>query len=132
MYIFVNIGLNWGALIGIDVTDYVIILKNAAAVTAFASGETTVTPQENNDAQQSTPSISDSNSTISSWNPFNTLSFGGVRINGEVDVALGSLGRVGYTDLHVGESGAATAFSYCHSRGLYAGISLGGSIMFSR
>lgn len=121
-------GLSWGALIGVDVTDYVIVLKNIEAVTAFATGNPSVTPKEGSQSL-STPAPT---SAVASWNPMNTLSFGGLRLNGEIDVALGSLGRVGYTDLHVGEHGAATAFSYCHSRGLYAGISFGGSLMFAR
>ena len=87
------------------------------------------------DASTSTstsPPPTPATSVVSSWNPLNTLAFAGLRLSGEIDVALGGLGRVGYTDLHVGEKGAASAFSYCHSRGLYAGISFGGSLMFAR
>mmetsp|Transcript_37848 Transcript_37848/g.70536 ORF Transcript_37848/g.70536 Transcript_37848/m.70536 type:complete len:498 (-) Transcript_37848:146-1639(-) len=120
-------GLSWGALIGVDVTDYVIVLKNIEAVTAFATGSTSVTPTDSQPATTPAPT-----SAAASWNPLNTLAFAGVRLCGEIDVALGGVGRVGYSDLHVGEHGAATAFSYCHSRGLYAGISFGGSLMFAR
>ena len=36
-------GVSWGALIGLDVTDYVIILNNAEAVQAFSgSGQVSI------------------------------------------------------------------------------------------
>ena len=38
-------GLSWGALIGVDVTDYVIVLKNIEAVTAFANHLCTYNPE---------------------------------------------------------------------------------------
>lgn len=117
-------GLSWGALIGVDVTDYVIILKNKEAVSAFATGNPSVTEASDASATAS--------SSAGSWNPLNALTFSGIRFSGEVDVALGSIGRVGYADLNIGESGAATALSYSHSRGLYAGVSLSGSLMFGR
>jgi lipid-binding SYLF domain-containing protein len=35
-------------------------------------------------------------------------------------------------DLNIGDLGCAGAHSYSHSRGMYAGVSLDGSIVFSR
>jgi hypothetical protein len=40
--------------------------------------------------------------------------------------------RTGSASVNVGETGVAPAFSYSHSRGLFAGVSLDGSVIFSR
>ena len=40
--------------------------------------------------------------------------------------------RSGCAELSFGDGGCASAYAYSHSRGLYAGISLEGSVIFSR
>lgn len=40
--------------------------------------------------------------------------------------------RSGSVDLTFGDGGCATVYSYSHSRGLYAGLSLEGSVLFPR
>lgn len=41
------------------------------------------------------------------------------------------MGEIG-TDMHAGENGASAAFSYAHSKGLFAGISLEASVITTR
>jgi hypothetical protein len=45
---------------------------------------------------------------------------------------VGGLGRTGAGELLIGDHGLATALSYCHSKGLFAGVSLEGSMIISR
>jgi hypothetical protein len=90
-----TVGLSWGAVIGIDVTDYVVILNTSEAVTAFSGA-------------------------------------GQISIGAGVEVAIGPVGRSGSADFHVADTGLAPAFSYSHSRGLFAGLSLDGSVIMAR
>ncbi len=88
-------GLSWGAFIGADITDYVIILNTDEAVRAFSG-------------------------------------VGLVSIGADIEVAVGPVGRNTSANLNVGDGGIASAFSYSHSKGLYAGIALEGSVILSR
>jgi SH3 domain-containing YSC84-like protein 1 len=90
-----TIGVSWGALIGLDVTDYVLVLHDLEAVRAF-TGQ------------------------------------GQVSLGGEVKISLGGIGRTGAGEMLIGDHGLATALSYCHSKGLFAGVSLEGSMLLSR
>lgn len=91
------VGCSWGALIGADVTDYVLVLGSKEAVNVFSG-------------------------------------VGGVLASASADLAVGPLGRTGC--LMVGMSDMALAlapsWSYSQSRGLYAGISLDVSFVFTR
>lgn len=88
-------GIIAGALIGIDITDYVIILNTKEAIGAFTqSGQ---------------------------------MTFGG-----EIDIAIGPLGRSGSANIHLSEIATASAYSYSHTRGIYGGVSLEGTVIFTR
>jgi len=89
------IGINWGFIMGAEITDYVVILNNEEALLPFTS--------------------------------FVQLSLGM-----EIDIAAGPIGRSGALDVQLGQRGAACAYSYSHSRGVYVGATLDGSIMFPR
>lgn len=61
--------------------------------------------------------------------------FGGsgqLALGAGVDVTVGPVGRTGSVGMHLGDGGIAIAFSYSHSRGAYAGMSLDGSFIFAR
>eukprot|EP01035_Chromulina_nebulosa_P021820 gene21820-28238_t len=58
--------------------------------------------------------------------------YGQVVIGAGLEVAVGPIGRTGTADINIGTLGFAPAFSYSHSRGLYAGLSLDGSVIISR
>jgi hypothetical protein len=45
---------------------------------------------------------------------------------------MGPLGRSGRVEMNFGDGGCGTAITYSQSRGLYAGLSLEGSAVFSR
>eukprot|EP01034_Spumella_vulgaris_P032053 gene32053-39595_t len=92
-----TVGLSFGAALGVDVTDYVVILNTSEAVRAF-SGR------------------------------------GQVTIGGGIDVAVGPVGRSSSAAYHLSLSSGqtASAYSYAHSRGLFAGVSLEGAMIFSR
>lgn len=57
---------------------------------------------------------------------------GQVKFGGNLSVAAGPVGREGDAAAHVGDGGAAACYSYSHSRGLFAGISLQGAIFMTR
>jgi lipid-binding SYLF domain-containing protein len=90
-----TMGISWGFLAGIGVTDYLIILRTPEAVQSFTGN-------------------------------------GQVTIGGELEVAVGPLGRSGAADIHAGAGVTAPAVSYSHSKGIYAGISLDGSAILTR
>ena len=90
-----TVGCNWGFLAGADVTDYMVILNDAAAVEAFSGA-------------------------------------GQVSVGAGIDVALGPLGRDVSGTFNVGTNGYAPAYSYSHSRGMYVGVGLEGSLIMSR
>eukprot|EP00597_Dinobryon_sp_UTEXLB2267_P001655 CAMPEP_0170080802 /NCGR_PEP_ID=MMETSP0019_2-20121128/16841_1 /TAXON_ID=98059 /ORGANISM="Dinobryon sp., Strain UTEXLB2267" /LENGTH=279 /DNA_ID=CAMNT_0010294939 /DNA_START=214 /DNA_END=1053 /DNA_ORIENTATION=+ len=58
--------------------------------------------------------------------------YGQLTIGGEIDVAIGPIGRSGSGEFHVADKGLAAAYSYSQSRGLFAGVSLDGSVIFAR
>lgn len=88
-------GCHWGALVGADLTDYVIILNTDEAVEAFSGT-------------------------------------GQISVGAGVEVAAGPVGRAGGATFNVGTEGYAPALTYSHSRGLYAGLGLEGSVIMSR
>ncbi|KAL0586893.1 hypothetical protein ABG067_003513 [Albugo candida] len=88
-------GLGWGAQIGAELTDVIIILNTPQAVEAFSS-----TTQ--------------------------------VNLGAELGVATGLVGRVASGSLGTSVDGIAPCYSYSHSRGLFAGISLEGAVIISR
>ncbi|CAN0511605.1 unnamed protein product, partial [Discosporangium mesarthrocarpum] len=57
---------------------------------------------------------------------------GQVSIGAELSVAVGPLGRSGWGNVAVAAEGVAHAYSYSHSRGLFAGLSLEGGVIASR
>lgn len=86
-------GLGGGFEIGLEASDFVIILNQRRAVEAFSKG--------------------------------GNLTFGG-----NCTVAVGPLGR--NIEADVAFRSTAAVFSYCKSRGLYAGVSLVGSYLIER
>lgn len=90
-----TLGIGWGALIGGDITTYLIVLNTKNAVRAFASPN--------------------------------------VNLGAEVDVAVGPIGRGGTGNLNASSgSGVVAAYSYAHSKGLFVGLSLEGSVITTR
>jgi lipid-binding SYLF domain-containing protein len=55
-----------------------------------------------------------------------------ISVGMELGVSIGPVGRTAGTDLHGSNHGAAAAFSYAHSKGLFVGVSLESSIIASR
>jgi lipid-binding SYLF domain-containing protein len=51
---------------------------------------------------------------------------------GEVSIAVGPLGRSGAGSVNAGDGGMAASYAYSHSRGLFAGVSMEGSVIMSR
>ena len=91
-----TIGAGWGAQVGAEITDYVLILNTNNAVDAFSG----------------------------------TKQF---TLGAELSVAVGPLGRAGGSEVHGGGGGGlATIYSYSHSKGLFAGVSLEGSCIVGR
>nr|CCA20186.1 conserved hypothetical protein [Albugo laibachii Nc14] len=88
-------GLGWGAQIGAELTDVIIILNTSQAVEAFSSSTQ-------------------------------------VNLGAELGVATGFVGRVTSGSLGTSVDGTAPCYSYSHSRGLFAGISLEGAVIISR
>jgi lipid-binding SYLF domain-containing protein len=88
-------GMGWGAQVGAEMTDFVILLNSHAAVDAFAG-------------QQS------------------------LTLGGALGVAVGPLGRSGGAQVQGGDAGMCACYTYSHSKGLFAGISLEGSVIQCR
>lgn len=86
-------GLGGGFEIGLESSDFVIILNQRRAVEAFSKG-------------------------------------GNLTLGGNFTVAVGPLGRNVEADVAVRST--AAVYSYCKSRGLYAGVSLVGSYLIER
>lgn len=59
-------------------------------------------------------------------------SAGTLTLGGNVSLAAGPLGRAGEASGAAGTSGVATVFSYSKTKGLYAGVSLEGSVLIER
>jgi lipid-binding SYLF domain-containing protein len=47
-------------------------------------------------------------------------------------IIIANIIRSGSADIHIADTGLAPAYSYSHSRGLFAGLSLDGSVIVSR
>ncbi|KAF1330490.1 Sh3 domain-containing protein, partial [Globisporangium splendens] len=89
-------GVGWGAQIGGEITDFVIILNTKRAVDAFCSK-------------------------------------GQVNLGAELGVCAGPVGRVASGGMEASSDLAvAPCYSYSHSKGLFVGISLEGSMILSR
>uniref|UniRef100_A0A6A7G0U9 SH3 domain-containing protein n=1 Tax=Hirondellea gigas TaxID=1518452 RepID=A0A6A7G0U9_9CRUS len=57
---------------------------------------------------------------------------GQIRLGADIGIAAGPVGRDINADIGVGTKGVAPAYSYSHSKGLYAGISLQGVVISAR
>jgi len=57
---------------------------------------------------------------------------GSINLGAELDVAVGPFGRSAKGNVNAGDGGFAQAYSYAHSKGFFAGISLEGSILACR
>lgn len=57
---------------------------------------------------------------------------GNIQLGLEIDVAAGPIGRGGTGGIDVGDKGFASILSYGHSKGLFAGVGLDGSIIITR
>jgi lipid-binding SYLF domain-containing protein len=84
-------GAGWGAQIGAQVTDFIIVLNTRAAVRAFAQTDN-------------------------------------IHLGADVSAAAGPVGR----DLQAGVTPTAAVYTYSRSRGLFAGASLEGAIIFTQ
>ncbi len=89
------LGISWGALIGGEVTDFMLILNTQRAVDSFMSNKQ-------------------------------------VSLGAEMSVAVGPLGRTGAGNMTAHARGIVPVYSYSHSRGLFAGISLEGAVISAR
>lgn len=90
-----TVGVSWGALAGLEISDYVIFLNTIEAVKAFAG-------------------------------------IGQLSVGAGIELAVGPMGRSGTADMNFSTTSMAPAYSYSHSRGLYAGISLDGAVIATR
>ncbi len=90
-----GLGISWGALIGGEVTDFLLILNTQRAVDSFMSNKQ-------------------------------------ISLGAEMSVAIGPLGRTGSGNMTAHARGIAPVYSYSHSRGLFAGISLEGAVISAR
>ncbi|CAK9013820.1 SH3 domain-containing protein PJ696.02, partial [Durusdinium trenchii] len=57
---------------------------------------------------------------------------GQVKFGGNLSIAAGPLGRDADAAVSAGDGGVAACYSYSHSRGAFAGLSLQGSVLFAR
>ena len=57
---------------------------------------------------------------------------GQLKIGADVSVAAGPVGRSVAADLRAGDKGFTGCFSYSHSQGLFAGMSLEGAVLLAR
>ncbi|GBG33515.1 SH3 domain-containing protein PJ696.02 [Hondaea fermentalgiana] len=57
---------------------------------------------------------------------------GQVKFGGNISVAAGPVGREGDAAVNAGDGGIAACYSYSHSRGAFAGLSMQGSILVTR
>jgi lipid-binding SYLF domain-containing protein len=57
---------------------------------------------------------------------------GQIKFGGNLSIAAGPIGREADGSAHAGDGGIAACYSYSHSRGLFAGVSLQGAIMVTR
>ncbi|GKY90328.1 hypothetical protein MPSEU_000006800 [Mayamaea pseudoterrestris] len=90
-----TVGMGWGALIGGDVTHYLVVLTTSKAVQDLVSSSS-------------------------------------MQLGAELGVAVGPLGRGATGQVATGDWTLHPAYAYAHSQGLFAGISLEGSIVTVR
>jgi lipid-binding SYLF domain-containing protein len=57
---------------------------------------------------------------------------GQVNFGGNLSIAAGPVGRDAAADINVGDGGVAACYSYSHTRGAFAGLSLQRSILMAR
>ena len=57
---------------------------------------------------------------------------GQLKFGGDVAISAGPVGRTLSADARVGDKGVAGCFSYSHSQGLFAGLSMEGAVMIAR
>lgn len=91
-----TVGLGWGAVVGGDITNYLVIFTTDQAVQDILHKESSV------------------------------------QLGGELDVAVGPLGRGAKGQVQTGDWTLHTAYSYAHSQGLFVGVSLEGSVLSVR
>ncbi|KAI8603321.1 hypothetical protein EDD21DRAFT_369405 [Dissophora ornata] len=88
-------GMGFGGQIGAEITDFVIVLNNRAAVKSFTTG-------------------------------------GNVTLGGNLSVAAGPIGRNAEAGASASLKGVAAIYSYSKTKGLFAGVSIEGSIIIER
>ncbi|KAF9976279.1 hypothetical protein BGZ73_008825 [Actinomortierella ambigua] len=88
-------GMGFGGQIGAELTDFVVVLNNHAAVKSFASG-------------------------------------GNVTLGGSLSVAAGPIGRTAEAGASASTKSVAAIYSYSKSKGLFAGVSIEGSVIAER
>ena len=88
-------GCGFGAQIGGEVTDAIVIINTTEALKAFSG-------------------------------------LGQFCLGGEIAVAVGPVGRSAEGNIRAGDKGMCGCMSYSHSKGLFAGVSLEGSIVYQR
>jgi len=87
--------MGWGAQVGANKTDSIIILNNGLAVKAFSGS-------------------------------------GAVRFGADIGISVGPLGREAAAEVQASKKGGSPCYSYSRSQGLFAGISLQGSVLAAR
>lgn len=90
-----SVGMGWGAQIGGELTDFMIIIRTKGAINAFAG-----------------------NASVS--------------LGAGMSIAAGPVGRTAEANVSAGDGGMAACYSYAQSRGLFAGLSLEGSVLAAR
>ncbi|KAF9992915.1 hypothetical protein BGZ80_000648 [Entomortierella chlamydospora] len=88
-------GMGFGGQIGAEITDFVVVLNNRAAVKSFATG-------------------------------------GNVTLGGNLSVAAGPIGRTAEAGASASAKSVAAIYSYSKSKGLFAGVSIEGSVIVER
>ncbi|KAI8599652.1 hypothetical protein EDD21DRAFT_379261 [Dissophora ornata] len=88
-------GMGFGGQIGAEITDFVVVLNNHAAVKSFATG-------------------------------------GNVTLGGNLSVAAGPIGRTAEAGASASTKSVAAIYSYSKSKGLFAGVSIEGSVIVER
>ncbi|KAF9314928.1 hypothetical protein BG003_003658 [Podila horticola] len=88
-------GMGFGGQIGAEITDFVIVLNNRAAVKSFSQG-------------------------------------GNITLGGNLSVAAGPIGRTAEAGASATVGSIAAIYSYSKSKGLFAGVSIEGSIIVER
>ena len=132
-----TLGVSWGAVIGLDVTDYVVILTTTEAVQAFSGmGQITIGAGIEVAVGPVGRYVCTLSSICSVWLFTSVYVYNSkttkVNIQYCNDTTTLRFYRSGSADFHIGDTGLAPALSYSHSRGLFAGLSLDGSVIMAR